>query len=92
MSLKTPVVEPATLADLDRIAVIHQDAFNDAYFQSLFPPNGPAQEYHVKSFDSFIRWKEVGIQEAQVWVIRDESGESEESVFLLWRCHRRRSL
>ena len=72
---KTPIVSRGTLADLDRIATIHLDAFGDPYFQTLFPHDGSGREYHVKSFDRFMRSKEIGIQEAQVWVIRDEEGE-----------------
>ena len=65
----------ATAADLDGIATVHLNAFDDAYFQSLFPPNGPGREYHIKTFGDFIRWRERGAQEAQVWVVRDEHGE-----------------
>lgn len=67
-----PTVQPATLADLEAIANIHLDAFHDAYFESLFPSNGPGRAYHIKSFGNFIRSREVGIQEAQVWVIRED--------------------
>lgn len=72
----SPTVQPATLADLEGIATVHLDAWDDPYFQSVFPPNGPGREYHIKSFGNFIRSREIGIQEAQVWVIRDEDGES----------------
>ncbi|CAM1510514.1 Fc.00g008490.m01.CDS01 [Cosmosporella sp. VM-42] len=62
----------ATLADVDGIATVHLNSFDDAYFQSLFPPNGPGRKYHVKTFEDFLRWRERGLQEAQVWVIRDD--------------------
>ena len=67
-------VDLATLEDVSDLVDLFMDCFDDEYFQKLFPPDGPGQKYMQQAWTMFIKSNELGIQEGQVYVVRDAQG------------------
>lgn len=71
-----PAVDKATTADLDGIVNVFMDAFSDDFFLELFPrENGVCKDWKSKAWSRFLQWREAGIQEAQVYVVKNDEGE-----------------
>lgn len=69
-----PIVESARLEDAPAIAEVFFKAFNDDYFQTLFPQNMHGRDYMIKAYEGFMLSKQHGCQEGQVYVVRDQKG------------------
>lgn len=75
-------IQPAVPGDIDGLTELFMACFDDDYFKTVFPPGGPGEAYIGKAWSNFIHSKELGIQEANVFVVKDAKGSQ---VDLTWQ-------
>ena len=68
------VPQALQLEDIDSLLEVFFGAFSDEYMQQLFPPNEVGRGYMRDSFASFVNWRQDGLSEVRVMVVKDENG------------------
>ena len=69
-----PAPQALQLEDIDSLLEVFFGAFSNEYMQQLFPPNEVGRGYMKDSFASFVNWREAGLPEVRVMVVKDENG------------------